>query len=303
MEATQQVNQWTFKGLDNYFVNFADQFELDSSIKASTLPNLGLIERIYDSVGNTEEDNLEPWERLTKHIKLLNANAPTNTQYKLLFITRHGLGYHNVFEAKVGKSAWNNHWSHLDGDGTVVWADSKLNEEGEKQIEDLGKFWVNLITHNKVPLPKAIYTSPLTRCLQTTKGVFGLVFAVNRKEFKPVVKELLRERLTDHTCDRRSDKSLITQNFPEYIVSSEMTENDSLWRSDESETEEDHRIRIQKLFEDIFTNDDNECLALVTHSYTISAIIEVLRMRKFRMKEGSCFSILVKAERSILPDI
>jgi hypothetical protein len=40
-------------------------------------------------------------------VHLLNARAPRNVQYKVLFIGRHGDGLHNDAESYFGTPAWN----------------------------------------------------------------------------------------------------------------------------------------------------------------------------------------------------
>jgi broad specificity phosphatase PhoE len=172
-----------------------------------------------------------------------------------------------------------------------------LNEEGRKQVKELGEFWSKLVADQRVPLPGAIYTSPLTRCLETTKFVFQDVFEQNEADFQPIIKERLRERLTDHTCDRRSSRLWIAKNFPDYIIELGFSEENRLWTGGEWETAEEHAARKQQALEDIFSNDSNHFVALTTHSYAISAILTVLGMEGFRMREGSSFAILVKVER------
>jgi broad specificity phosphatase PhoE len=179
----------------------------------------------------------------------------------------------------------------------VVWADSRLNDEGVKQVQELGQFWANLVTEAQAPLPGTVYTSPLTRTLETTKYVFEPVFKQNGVPFQPIVKELLRERLTDHTCDRRSNRSWIAEHFPEYFIESGLTEEDKLWSSKRWETDDAHVARKQTFLEDIFTNDGNHFVALSTHSYAISAILTVLGLRHFRVREGCSIAVFVKGER------
>ena len=162
---------------------------------------------------------------------------------------------------------------------------------------ELGKFWSKLVTDEMVPLPGAIYTSPLTRCLETTQFVFRDVLVQNGAHFQPIVKELLRERLTDHTCDRRSNRSWIAKNFPDYIIEPGLSEEDRLWTGGQWETAEAHAARKQQALEDIFNNDSNHFVALTTHSYAISALLSALGMQGFRVREGSSIAILVKAER------
>ena len=46
------------------------------------------------------------WEKLTDEITQLNTSAPPGTTYRLLFLGRHGEGWHNVAEARFGTEAW-----------------------------------------------------------------------------------------------------------------------------------------------------------------------------------------------------
>ena len=47
------------------------------------------------------------WERFANEVSLLNYRAPSNVQYKVLFIGRHGDGIHNDAESYFGTPAWN----------------------------------------------------------------------------------------------------------------------------------------------------------------------------------------------------
>lgn len=46
------------------------------------------------------------WQRFEHELGTLNAQAPTGTSYRLLFLGRHGEGVHNVAEAFYGTKAW-----------------------------------------------------------------------------------------------------------------------------------------------------------------------------------------------------
>lgn len=66
-----------------------------------------------------------PWERFENKVAALRAADPS-VDYKVLYIGRHGEGYHNAAETYYGTPAWNCYWSELDGNGTVVWADAQI---------------------------------------------------------------------------------------------------------------------------------------------------------------------------------
>jgi hypothetical protein len=111
MATTQPFCHWKFQGLLDHTVNLADQFELNPAFKASTLPSLGLLDssnqiRYFGINNQPQDEHRHPWEILKQHVEDLNKKDSNSTRYKFLYITRHGLGYHNVFEAQVGKDAW-----------------------------------------------------------------------------------------------------------------------------------------------------------------------------------------------------
>lgn len=153
------------------------------------------------------------------------------------------------------------------------------------------------VKHKNFPVPDTLYTSPLARCLETTKLVFRDVVEGHGRTFKPVVKELLRERLTDHTCDRRRARRWITAAYPEYELEAGFAEEDLLWHVDRSESNVEHVARTQNLLEDIWSQDSGVFIALVTHSYTLSSILEVIHAPLFRVGEGVMTAFLVKGQR------
>lgn len=185
----------------------------------------------------------------------------------------------------------------MDGDGQITWADSHLNDEGIEQAKTLGRFWSDAVNSDMIPLPETIYTSPLARTLETTRLAFAAVTPAHRAPFQRIVKELLRGRLSTHTYNRRSSLSWIKEHYPDYIIEPGFSKEDVLWSSRRQETEEEHVTRKQQLLEDLFENDGNEFIALTTHSYAISAILAAVNMAAFRVREGSCVALLVRAER------
>lgn len=61
------------------------------------------------------------WATLLARLRELNDNSPENECYKLLFLARHGQGFHNIASAKYLKQAWTEKWRFLGGDGEIVW--------------------------------------------------------------------------------------------------------------------------------------------------------------------------------------
>ncbi|KAI8186378.1 putative phosphoglycerate mutase [Colletotrichum sp. SAR 10_65] len=266
--------------------------------KATTQAGLGLLDKAFgDATQRQESGDTKPWDRFAAHVNRLNDESPDGVNYKVLYLTRHGLGYHNVQAAKVGTAEWDRYWSRLDGDGVVTWLDAELVDTGITQARDLGAFWKAATAAEGVPFPESFYTSPLRRCLETSKLVFGDLVESRGQQFGPVIKEGLRERMTDHTCDKRSSRTWIEGAYPKYIFEPGFTEEDQLWKADQFETTESHVARKQQVLDEIFSTDSSQFVSLTVHSYAIAAILRVGGQEEFRVREGSSIAVLVRGER------
>ncbi|KAK4121880.1 putative phosphoglycerate mutase [Parathielavia appendiculata] len=289
--------RYRFSYVPDYFVDTVEAAKACPDSKLTTQLNLGLLDKTYNSndVPGAHLAGEAPWPRFRRQVEWLNRNSPDGVCYKLLFLLRHGLSVHNIIMAKVGREAWNSYWSHLEADGEMTWVDAKLTEDGSSLARHLGNLWVEWDVLG-VPLPETLYTSPLARCLETTKLVYEPVMAKHGRSLRPVVKELLRERLTNHTCDKRSSRSWIAKTYPEYVLDRGFEMMDTLWKKDRYETNDEHVARKRRLLEDIFANDKSTFVSLTTHSYAISAVLEVVGAPHFRVSEGAIIPLLVKAE-------
>ena len=49
--------------------------------------------------------------------------------------------------------------------------------------------------------------------------------------------------------------------------------------------------------EDIFTNESNHFVAISTHLYAISAILTILGLRHFRIRESCSITVFLKGEK------
>lgn len=112
MAANEATCRFSFQALPEFFFDYFGAAKHDSAFRATTLPAFGLIDRHYDSSNRCDSKTLhvntqKPWQRFQAYIEHLNDQGPDFTTYKVLYITRHGLGYHNVYETKVGRDAWN----------------------------------------------------------------------------------------------------------------------------------------------------------------------------------------------------
>lgn len=188
--------------------------------------NFGLINRPYDTDSEYDPDHKKTqWQRFEHQVFRLNRQSGRNIQYKMLYMGRHGEGFHNVAESFYGTPAWNVsfplfevqtfsidrdrtlqcYWSKLDGNGTITWADAHLTEKGVEQAKIANRFWATEIATQKIPVPESYYTSPLDRCLATADITFSGLDLLSRKPFVPVVKEVsyseplhLTEKFTEH---------------------------------------------------------------------------------------------------------
>ena len=136
------------------------------------------------------------------------------------------------------------YWSKQDGNYTLTWADAHLTEEGIKQARIANKFWASEMATQRIPVPEKYYTSPLHRCLDTANTTFNGLQLPAQQPFIPEVKELLREVIGIHSCDRRSSRTYIHTSFPSYRIEPGFAEEDQLWRPDVRENHSVHDVRI-----------------------------------------------------------
>ncbi|KAL6715772.1 putative phosphoglycerate mutase pmu1 [Lecanora helva] len=257
--------------------------------------NFGLINRTYTG-NHTLHQNQTQWQRFQQQVSDLNHAASPDVEYKLLFMGRHGDGYHNDAQAFYGTPAWNCYYSIRDGNATVTWSDAHLLPLGVTQALAVNSFWRTEIETQKIPTPQSYYTSPLTRCLQTANYTFNGLDLPTRYPFIPEVKELFREGISGHTCDRRGSKTYIHDSFPSYKIEPDFTENDQLWEALHGETTIDQAIRSKTVLDQVFKTDRNTYISITSHSGEIASILSVLGHRTFSLSTGAVIPVLVKAQ-------
>lgn len=101
-------NKWKFSLEPGYFQDLT-ALAAASPTKITTQPVLALIDREYPGPEDTSaapSADKRPWVRFAAHVHELNRTAPPNVHYKILYLTRHGFGYHNQKHAELGDEAW-----------------------------------------------------------------------------------------------------------------------------------------------------------------------------------------------------
>ncbi|KAI9048773.1 hypothetical protein LZ554_007604 [Drepanopeziza brunnea f. sp. 'monogermtubi'] len=263
-----------------------------------TTTNFGLIDRKYTADADLSTNSkVTQWQRFAREVTRLNGKGDSKVTYKLLYLGRHGEGYHNVAEAFYGTDAWNCHWSLQDGNSTSTWADALLTPTGEGQALKANAFWRSLIADQKVPTPQSYYASPLMRCLATANLTFSGLDLPKDHPFIPTIKEGLREVNGAHTCDRRSRKSVIRAKYPDWPFEEGFTEEDVLWKANLRETDNAIDQRTLAVLDDVFASDKSTYISISAHSGEIGSMLRVLGHREFGLGTGQAIPVLVKAEQ------
>ncbi|KAH8423448.1 histidine phosphatase family protein [Aspergillus melleus] len=294
-EARSDESHLEFFTVPGFFLQ--DDPETDPDTFDYVSSNFGLISRPYDTDQDFDpEGKKTQWQRLAHHIDVLNENSGPDTSYKLLFLGRHGEGFHNVAEQKYGTELWDCYWSLQDGDENGTWVDSRLTKLGESQAETAHRAWLSQIEAG-IPAPQSYYASPLNRCLATASITFKGTGLPLTEPFRPLLKELLRETIGLHTCDSRSSKSAILAEYPLVRFEEGFAEEDPLYDPDLRESDTARDVRFRDLFQDIFAHDENTYLSLTAHSGAITSMLQVVGHRKFALATGGVIPVLVRAER------
>lgn len=171
-----------------------------------------------------------------------------------------------------------------------------MTEKGKSQALEIKATLERDIREMKVPLPGKCYTSPLDRCLETTRLAFSGLGWPTDQPFKPIIKEALRERLGRHTCDRRNTRSWIESNYAEFEIESGFTEQDELWQPNYRETADEHVARVKQLLDDIFNNDESTVISFTAHSGTIRALYALTGHKEVWVAAGAIVPLLVIAK-------
>lgn len=140
---------------------------------------------LTDSFGLIDKST-NAWQNLTSYINNLNAQADSQTAYKLMWMARHGEGWHNYAPTVLGDEAFScvsllssrsasrsdmNHipkyWGTVNGNGNLTWGpDAALTPNGTAEGLANNAAWKQQIQAG-ITLPQSFYSSPMQRSMQT----------------------------------------------------------------------------------------------------------------------------------------
>ncbi|KAL1405992.1 putative phosphoglycerate mutase pmu1 [Vanrija albida] len=246
---------------------------------------------LSDSFGLLDK-SAKRWKNFTKYVTDLNKRADEHTTYKVVYIARHGQGYHNAAESFYGTPAWNCYWAQQKGDGNITWADAELTPLGIAQAQACNDGWKTQLKDG-IPLPQRLYSSPMRRSASTLEITWKDILL--NKGVKPVIQERWRESIGLHTCDWRNNKSDIATRYPGFEFEPSFTEHDLLWDDTYEETGTQQAKRIRNALNEIFATDPSTFISITAHSGVINAFFKATGHNAFSVQTGGFVPVLLKA--------
>lgn len=99
-----------------------------------------------------------------------------------------------------------------------------------------------------------------------------------------------------HTCDRRSNRTYIAENFPSYKIDADLSEEDKIWNGVTAETPSAQDYRSKIVLDEVFASDPASIVSITTHSGEGASLLRVLGHIAFSLNTGAIIPVLVKAE-------
>ncbi|OQR92156.1 phosphoglycerate mutase family, partial [Thraustotheca clavata] len=231
------------------------------------------------------EKNVPSWNTL-KQMDLLKRK-----DVKIVYWVRHAEGYHNAAERLYGTETWDASISKLD-----EYLDASLNEFGMSDAYNRS-IAMALERQDGMPLDRII-VSPLKRTLQTAHLIFRLNDTQSSLPIVPIVAmESCRETLGVHTCDKRSQKSVMMKAFPKVDWSLIENDEDILWTSHHRETNQEIQFRCHQFLNEMFDTFEDKHIAVVSHAGFIQNCMIILNYPDY--KPTNCETIPTVIQRTI----
>jgi len=223
----------------------------------------------------------------------------------VLFLARHGEGYHNTAEAYYGTPLWNCYWSEQYGNGTTSWVlsspnftyrkgpDALLTHKGIQQALTANAAW-KLQLNASIPLPQTFLSSPLSRAASTLNLTWSDIVLEALPFAKPTFIESLRESIGLHTCDQRRSKHYLHNHYPAFDFEPGFRETDELWGPVYQETSAQQTVRLRGVLDSIWENDAGTYISITAHGGTVAAILANIGHREWSLQTGGMVPVVVK---------
>ncbi|CAK9781552.1 phosphoglycerate mutase-like protein [Cutaneotrichosporon oleaginosum] len=232
------------------------------------------------------------WANFRTRIAELQRNAAPGEAYKVLFLGRHGQGWHNFAAAKYGYEAWETHYTYQTTDGELTWGpDPELTNLGHEQARAVRRTWGREVEAGAPVDEMTWFVSPLTRTCQTFLNSWEGLYR------SPQIWEDWREIYGSHTCDKRSPRSIIAARFPMMEIEESMSEHDELWRPDDRETDEHMQMRMRRAMDRVMSGDYTTYISVTAHAAILRNLLAVLGHRAYPLATGEMIPVVIKATR------
>lgn len=216
---------------------------------------------------------------------LSNALISGGGETKIIYTLRHGNTPHNDDSERWGKPVA---WRYLAGLAKNF--NPSITEEGRYNVYWAAQYLITAMDYETAPRPRVIYTSPLSRCIQTAMHMIkhtGLHLPSPDGRFSPVtlqIKEGLREWMGyghNHQSDHKGSKADIEKLFEELNNDMDMRVKCELDVPEQEDFHDEVYIdvdrRVRRVLDDIFNNPDSgDCVMLVLHSRCNKSFLRVL---------------------------
>lgn len=251
-------------------------------------------DRITDEFNYLESDfgrTFDSWATFKQEFDQLVRTQDQNTRYKVLFLSRHGQGNHNLLALTYG-------FHNIANDESAT--DPELTAFGVDQAKGNNTGWKNQLQKG-IPLPSKWYVSPLTRAIDTMLITFDGITDFKRNA--PLVIEGLREDLDPYYFNKRRPRSYLASRFPMVQFDPSFSEEDELWAHDYDESEAVHDVRTAKFLQWLFDHDWNDpqrdtYVSITTHVGTIESFLRVVSHRSYDVDTGGMIPVVIKATRA-----
>lgn len=227
------------------------------------------------------------WSQVIDELEAYNERN-SSVQYKLVYLQRHGEGFHNIVPPDYTDAEWQCFWKTQNGNGSVEWYDAELTDAGQIQIVNMTRAWIGA----NVPYPESYYVSPMRRTLQTWRLLWGAAPI----KVRPTVIEVARETYGISTSSKRHSREYIERHFGFVEFEPGFSQFDPWWQPDVHESRDHRQLRAQQMLEAIFGGDRSVTVLVVSHSGLIKSVLELIGHRRWDLHTGQMVPVVIRGE-------